>query len=126
MTGPISVMLKAWWDNLPELETIHPLFKKWKKEHSGAYELHRAVSFRSGKILQRGGRLVGQTGGARKRDLQLEFVGPGPGGARQTYQQSLRGVLTDHMRWESSWKSEENVRSRELSGLCRSGNRMLF
>ena len=29
----ISVMLKAWWDNLPELETIHPLFKKWKKEH---------------------------------------------------------------------------------------------
>jgi uncharacterized protein len=29
----ISVMLKAWWENLPELETIHPLFKKWKKEY---------------------------------------------------------------------------------------------
>jgi TRAP-type uncharacterized transport system substrate-binding protein len=26
-------MVKAWWDNLDELQTLHPLFKRWKKEH---------------------------------------------------------------------------------------------
>jgi hypothetical protein len=29
----VYTMLKAWWDNLGELQTIHPLFKKWNKEH---------------------------------------------------------------------------------------------
>jgi TRAP transporter TAXI family solute receptor len=26
-------MVKAWWDNLAELQTLHPLFKRWNKEH---------------------------------------------------------------------------------------------
>jgi len=29
----VNTMLKAWWDNLGELQTIHPLFKKWNKEY---------------------------------------------------------------------------------------------
>jgi TRAP transporter TAXI family solute receptor len=29
----VYTMVKAWWDNLAELETLHPLFKRWKKEH---------------------------------------------------------------------------------------------
>jgi len=29
----VYTMAKAWWENLPELETVHPLFKRWKKEH---------------------------------------------------------------------------------------------
>jgi TRAP transporter TAXI family solute receptor len=29
----VYTMLKAWLDNLGELQTIHPLFKKWNKEH---------------------------------------------------------------------------------------------
>jgi hypothetical protein len=29
----VYTMAKAWWENLPELETLHPLFKRWKKEH---------------------------------------------------------------------------------------------
>ena len=29
----VYTMVKAWWDNLAELETLHPLFKKWSKEH---------------------------------------------------------------------------------------------
>jgi TRAP transporter TAXI family solute receptor len=28
----VSTVLKAWWENLPELQTIHPQFKKWTKE----------------------------------------------------------------------------------------------
>ena len=44
----ISVMLKAWWDNLPELETIHPLFKKWKKEHQAL--TNYTVPYHSGAV----------------------------------------------------------------------------
>ncbi len=29
----VYTMVKAWWDHLAELETLHPLFKRWKKEH---------------------------------------------------------------------------------------------
>ena len=29
----VYTMLKAWWDNLGELQKMHPLFKKWNKEH---------------------------------------------------------------------------------------------
>jgi len=29
----VYTMVKAWWDNLAELQTLHPLFKRWKKEH---------------------------------------------------------------------------------------------
>ena len=48
----VYTMLKAWWDHLAELETIHPLFKRWKKEdqalgnftvpyHSGAIQFYK-------------------------------------------------------------------------------------
>jgi len=28
----VSILLKAWWDNLAELQTIHPQFKRWTKD----------------------------------------------------------------------------------------------
>lgn len=28
----VATLAKAWWDNLAELQTIHPLFKRWTKE----------------------------------------------------------------------------------------------
>jgi uncharacterized protein len=48
----VSTLLKAWWDNLPELQTIHPQFKKWTKDvqaitnftvpyHPGAVKFYR-------------------------------------------------------------------------------------
>jgi len=50
----VYTMLKAWWDHLSELETIHPLFKKWTKDaqalsnftvpyHSGAIQFYKDV-----------------------------------------------------------------------------------
>lgn len=50
----VHAMLKAWWDNLAELQTMHPLFKKWPKEsqaltnftvpyHSGAIQFYKEV-----------------------------------------------------------------------------------
>ncbi|HEX9661154.1 MAG TPA: TAXI family TRAP transporter solute-binding subunit [Candidatus Binatia bacterium] len=29
----VYTMVKTWWDNLAELQTLHPLFKRWTKEH---------------------------------------------------------------------------------------------
>jgi len=29
----VGALTKAWWDNLAELQTIHPLFKQWTKEN---------------------------------------------------------------------------------------------
>ena len=29
----VAAVVKAWWDNIAELQTIHPLFKQWGKEH---------------------------------------------------------------------------------------------
>jgi hypothetical protein len=29
----VYTIVKAWWDNLAELQTLHPLFKRWAKEH---------------------------------------------------------------------------------------------
>jgi len=29
----IYTIVKAWWDNLAELQTLHPIFKRWGKEH---------------------------------------------------------------------------------------------
>jgi TRAP transporter TAXI family solute receptor len=29
----VFALTKAWWDNLAELQTLHPLFKQWNKEH---------------------------------------------------------------------------------------------
>jgi TRAP transporter TAXI family solute receptor len=48
----VGALVKAWWDNLAELQTIHPLFKQWTKEnqaitnftipyHPGAIKFHR-------------------------------------------------------------------------------------
>jgi TRAP transporter TAXI family solute receptor len=50
----VFTMLKAWWDNLAELETMHPLFKKWPKDkqaltnftvpyHAGAVQFYKEV-----------------------------------------------------------------------------------
>ena len=50
----VYTMLKAWWDNLGELQTMHPLFKKWPKEsqaltnftvpyHAGAIQFYKEV-----------------------------------------------------------------------------------
>ena len=48
----VAAALKSWWDNLAELQTIHPLFKQWTKEsqaitnfttayHPGAVKFYR-------------------------------------------------------------------------------------
>jgi TRAP transporter TAXI family solute receptor len=29
----VYTIVKTWWDNLAELQTLHPLFKRWEKEH---------------------------------------------------------------------------------------------
>ena len=50
----IATLLKAWWDNMAELQTIHPLLKRWTKEtqaltnftvpyHSGAVRFYKEV-----------------------------------------------------------------------------------
>jgi uncharacterized protein len=56
----IATLLKAWWDNLAELQTIHPLLKRWTKEtqaltnftvpyHSGAVKFYKEVGIWSAK-----------------------------------------------------------------------------
>jgi TRAP-type uncharacterized transport system substrate-binding protein len=48
----VSTLLKVWWDNIAELQTIHPQFKKWTKDaqaitnytvpyHSGAVKFYK-------------------------------------------------------------------------------------
>ena len=48
----VATLLKAWWDNHAELQSIHPQFKKWTKDvqvitnftvpyHSGAVKFYR-------------------------------------------------------------------------------------
>jgi uncharacterized protein len=48
----VTTLLKAWWDNIPELQTIHPQFKRWTKDvqaitnftvpyHSGAVKFYK-------------------------------------------------------------------------------------
>jgi TRAP transporter TAXI family solute receptor len=50
----VETVLKAWWDNHAELQTMHPLLKKWTKEgqaltnftvpyHAGAVKFYKAV-----------------------------------------------------------------------------------
>lgn len=50
----VFALTKAWWDNLAELQTIHPLFKQWTKEnqaitnftvpyHPGAVRFYKEV-----------------------------------------------------------------------------------
>jgi TRAP transporter TAXI family solute receptor len=56
----IATLLKAWWDNLAELQTIHPLLKRWTKDtqaltnftvpyHSGAVKFYKEVGIWSAK-----------------------------------------------------------------------------
>lgn len=56
----IATLLKAWWDNLAELQTIHPLLKRWTKEtqaltnftvpyHSGAVRFYKEMGIWSAK-----------------------------------------------------------------------------
>ena len=56
----VSTVLKAWWDNLAELHTIHPQFKKWTKDvqaitnftvpyHSGAVKFYKEAGVWSAK-----------------------------------------------------------------------------
>ena len=51
----VATLLKAWWDNLAELQTIHPQFKKWTKDvqaitnftvpyHDGAVKFYKEAS----------------------------------------------------------------------------------
>ena len=53
-------LVKAWWDHLAELQTIHPLFKRWTKEtqaitnftvpyHPGAIQLYKEVGIWTAK-----------------------------------------------------------------------------
>lgn len=44
----VYTMLKAWWDNIAELQTIHPLFKKWNKEHQALTNF--TVPYHSGAV----------------------------------------------------------------------------
>ena len=70
----VYTLVKAWWDNLPELQTIHPLFKRWTKETAGADKFYRALSSRSDPILQGSRRLDGQARSADERDLQIAIL----------------------------------------------------
>ena len=56
----VYALAKAWWDNLAELQTIHPLFKRWTKEtqalanftvpyHSGAIQFYKEAGVWSAK-----------------------------------------------------------------------------
>jgi len=56
----IATLLKAWWDHLAEIQTIHPLLKRWTKEtqaltnftvpyHSGAVRFYKEVGIWSAK-----------------------------------------------------------------------------
>jgi len=56
----VAILAKAWWDNLAELQTIHPLLKRWTKEtqaianftvpyHSGAVGFYKEVGIWTAK-----------------------------------------------------------------------------
>ena len=56
----VATLVKAWWDNLGELQSIHPQFKKWTKDvqaitnftvpyHTGAVKFYREVGVWSAK-----------------------------------------------------------------------------
>lgn len=56
----VETLLKAWWDHLAEIQTIHPLLKRWTKEtqaitnftvpyHSGAVRFYKEVGLWTAK-----------------------------------------------------------------------------
>jgi uncharacterized protein len=56
----VATLLKAWWDNLAEIQTIHPLLKRWTKDtqaltnftvpyHSGAVRFYKEVGLWTAK-----------------------------------------------------------------------------
>jgi TRAP transporter TAXI family solute receptor len=56
----IATLLKAWWDNMAELQTIHPLLKRWTKDtqaltnftvpyHSGAVRFYKEMGIWTAK-----------------------------------------------------------------------------
>jgi uncharacterized protein len=56
----VATLLKAWWDNLAELQTIHPLLKRWTKDtqaianytvpyHAGAVKFYKELGVWSAK-----------------------------------------------------------------------------
>jgi uncharacterized protein len=56
----VATLLKAWWDNLAEFQTIHPLLKRWTKEtqaltnftvpyHSGAVRFYKEIGLWTAK-----------------------------------------------------------------------------
>jgi TRAP transporter TAXI family solute receptor len=60
----VATLLKVWWDNLGDLQTIHPQFKKWTKDvqaitnftvpyHDGAVKFYKDVGVWTAKHDQR-------------------------------------------------------------------------
>ncbi len=44
----VETMLKAWWDNIDELQMMHPLLKKWSKDHQALTQF--TVPYHSGAV----------------------------------------------------------------------------
>ena len=44
----VYTIVKSWWDNLAELQTFHPLFKRWTKEHQALTNF--TVPYHSGAV----------------------------------------------------------------------------
>lgn len=67
----VATLLKAWWDHLAELQTIHPLLKRWTKDtqaltnftvpyHSGAVRFYKEVGLWTEKHEARTKEICGQ------------------------------------------------------------------
>lgn len=67
----VATLLKAWWDNLTEIQSIHPLLKRWTKEtqaivnftvpyHSGAVRFYKEVGLWTAKHEARTKEICGQ------------------------------------------------------------------
>jgi TRAP transporter TAXI family solute receptor len=67
----VATLLKAWWDNLTEIQSIHPLLKRWTKDtqaianftvpyHSGAVRFYKEVGLWTAKHEARTKEICGQ------------------------------------------------------------------